>query len=138
MTWYRPILGLGRPLADRDHVEDTALSSVDVVVLGQAHQPSGAQVPRELLLQHAARLSEEAAIDRFVEYLHVQQTGKRGRHYRSLSPKQGPGSTNWQRVVHPSRTLPNASTGRTAHPIAGTFSVLVTCSDPNRTDQNPP
>ena len=28
-------------------------------------------VPRQLLLQHAAGLDEEAAIDRFVRYLHV-------------------------------------------------------------------
>src|SRR5262249_1555631 len=33
--------------------------------------PRGTQPPRQLLLQHGAGLDEEAAIDRFVRYLHV-------------------------------------------------------------------
>src|SRR5882672_2652471 len=40
-------------------------------LFGEAHLTSGAQVRRQLLFQHAARLNEETAIDRFVRYLHL-------------------------------------------------------------------
>src|SRR6476469_3636794 len=65
------ILNLGGPLADRDHIEDMPLSTLRVVALGVTHPPRSTQLRRQLLFQHAAGLDEEAAIDRFVRYLHV-------------------------------------------------------------------
>ena len=71
MAGHGTILGLGRPLADRDHIEDVSLPTPGIVAFGEAHLTSGAQVRRQLLFQHAARLNEETTIDRFVGYLHV-------------------------------------------------------------------
>src|SRR5262249_29888991 len=71
MAGHGTILGLGGPLADRDHIEDVSLPPPGIVAFGGAHLTSGAQVRRQLLVQHAARLNEEATIDRFVGYLHV-------------------------------------------------------------------
>ena len=62
---------LGGPLADGDHIEDMPLSTLRVVARGVTHPPRGTQLRRQLLLQHAAGLDEEAAIDRFVRYLHI-------------------------------------------------------------------
>ena len=71
MARYGTILGLGRPLADRDHIEDVSLPTPGIVAFGETHLTSGAQVRRQLLFQYAARLNEQTAIDRFVGYLHV-------------------------------------------------------------------
>ena len=71
MPRHGAILNLGGPLADGDHIEDMPLSTLRVVVLGATHPPRSTQLRRQLLLQHAAGLDEEAAIDRFVRYLHV-------------------------------------------------------------------
>ena len=65
------ILNLGRPLANGNHIEDMPLSTLGVVALGATHPPRSAQLRHQLLLQHAAGLDEETAIDRFVRYLHV-------------------------------------------------------------------
>ena len=65
------ILNLGRPFANGDHIEDMPLSTLGVVVLGTTHPPRGTQLRRQLFLQHATGLDEEAAIYRFVRYLHV-------------------------------------------------------------------
>jgi len=40
-------------------------------ILDSPHPPRGTQLRYQLLLQRAAGLNEEAAIDRFVTYLHV-------------------------------------------------------------------
>ena len=71
MPRHSAILNLGGPLADRDHIEDMPLSTLRVVALGVTHPPRSTQLRRQLLFQHAAGLDEEAAIDRFVRYLHV-------------------------------------------------------------------
>jgi hypothetical protein len=71
MAGHGTILGLGGPLADRDHIENVSLPTPGIVAFGEAHLTSGAQVRRQLLFQHAACLNEETAIDRFVRYLHV-------------------------------------------------------------------
>src|SRR6516164_2569650 len=71
MPRHSAILNLGGPLADGDHIEDMSLSTLRVVALGVTHPPRSTQLCRQLLLQHAAGLDEEAAIDRFVRYLHV-------------------------------------------------------------------
>src|SRR6476660_852447 len=52
-------------------IPDSPLSTLRVVALGATHPPRSTQLRRQLLLQHAAGLDEEAAIDRFVRYLHV-------------------------------------------------------------------
>src|SRR5208283_4704325 len=41
------------------------------VGFGVAHLPPGTQLRRQLLIQHAACLNKETAIDRFVRYPHV-------------------------------------------------------------------
>ena len=71
MSRHGAILNLGWPLADGDHIEDMPLSTLRIVALGAAHQPRSAQMCCQLFLQHATGLDEEAAIDRFVRYLHV-------------------------------------------------------------------
>src|SRR5262249_13958554 len=71
MPRHGPILNLGRPLADGDHIDDMPLSTLRVVALGATHPPRSTQMRRQLLLQHTAGLNEETAIDRFVRYLHV-------------------------------------------------------------------
>src|SRR5262245_28966461 len=71
MAGHRAILNLGGPLANGDHIEDMSLSTLCIVALGPTHLPRSTQVRRQLLLQHAAGLDEEAAIDRFVRYLHI-------------------------------------------------------------------
>ena len=71
MPRHGAILNLGGPLADGDHIEDMSLSTLRVVALGATHPPRSTQLRRQFLLQHAAGLDEEAAIDRFVRYLHV-------------------------------------------------------------------
>ena len=69
MPRHGAILNLGGPFADGDHIEETPLSTLRVVALGATHPPRSTQL--QFLLQHAAGLDEEAAIDRFVRYLHV-------------------------------------------------------------------
>ena len=66
MAWHGAILGLGRPLADGDRINDLPQSVPRGAAFGLAHLPRGTQMRRQLLLQHATRLNEEAAIDRFV------------------------------------------------------------------------
>ena len=56
-------------------LEDMPLSTLRVVALGATHPPRSTQLRRQLLLQHAAGLDEEAAIDRFVKYPHVWRVG---------------------------------------------------------------
>src|SRR5262249_23138461 len=65
------ILGLGGSPADRDHIEYVPLSILGLAAFGVTHLPPCTQLCRQLLLQHAARLNKEAAIDRFVRYPHV-------------------------------------------------------------------
>ena len=71
MPRHGAILNLGGPLADGDHIEDMPMSTVRVVVLWATHPPRSTQLRRQLLLQHATGLDEEAAIDRFVRYVDV-------------------------------------------------------------------
>ncbi len=66
MARHSTILDLGWPLADRDHIDDLSLSTLGVAAFGVAHPPCSTQMCRQLFLQHAAGLNEEAAIDRFV------------------------------------------------------------------------
>ena len=65
------ILGLGGSVADRDHIEYVPLSILGLGAFGVTHLPPCTQLCRQLLLQHAARLNKETAIDRFVRYPHV-------------------------------------------------------------------
>ena len=71
MAWHGAILGLGRPLADGNRIDDLSQSALRGAAFGLAHLPRCTQVRHQLLLQHATRLNEEAAVDRFVRYLHV-------------------------------------------------------------------
>src|SRR5262249_41656294 len=65
------ILGLGGSLAGKDHIEYVPPALLGLAPLGVAHVPPCTQLCRQLLLQHAARLNKETAIDRFVRYPHV-------------------------------------------------------------------
>ena len=71
MARHGAILNLGRPLMNGDHIEDMSLTTLRIVALGATHPPRSTQMCRQLLLQHAAGLDEEAAVNRFVRYLHV-------------------------------------------------------------------
>ena len=71
MARHSAVLSLGGSLTDGDHIGDFPLVVTRVAAFGVAHMSSGPQMHRQLFLQHAARLNEEAAIDRFVRYLHV-------------------------------------------------------------------
>jgi hypothetical protein len=71
MTWNGAILSLGRPLPNGDCVDDLSQSALRGAAFGLAHLARGTQMRRQLLLQYAARLNEETAIDRFVRELHV-------------------------------------------------------------------
>src|SRR5262245_47823417 len=55
------ILGLGGSLADRD--EYVSLSILSLTAFGVTHLPPCTQLCRQLLLQHAARLNKETAIE---------------------------------------------------------------------------
>ena len=71
MARHGAILGLGGSLADGDHIEYVSLSILGLAAFGVAHLPPCTQLCRQLLLQHAARLNKETAIDRFVRYPHI-------------------------------------------------------------------
>src|SRR5262245_57973999 len=71
MPRHSTILNLGGPLADGDHIEDMALSTLRVVALGVTHPPRSTQLRHQPLLQHAPGLDVAAAIDSLAEYLHV-------------------------------------------------------------------
>ena len=71
VAWHSAVLGLGRPLADRDGIDDLPQSALRGAALGLAHLPRCSQVRHQLLLQHAACLNKETPIDRFVRYLHA-------------------------------------------------------------------
>src|SRR5690349_17321657 len=71
MPRHGAILDLGRPLADGGHIENMPLSTLRIVALRATHPPRSTQLRCQLLLQYAAGLDEETAIDRFVRYLHV-------------------------------------------------------------------
>src|SRR5262249_9244091 len=93
------ILGLGGSLADRNHIEYVPLSILCLAAFGVTHLPPCTQLCRQLLLQHAARLNKETAIDRFVRYPHVsvgrelllKPTGDRpGRPFTGKFPRPPP------------------------------------------------
>ena len=67
MAWHRPIFNRRRPLADGYGILDLAEPvSFHAGVPGSADRAPRPQVLKKLLFQHAARLNEQAAIDRLV------------------------------------------------------------------------
>ena len=63
----RSVLDLSWPLPDRDGVDDPSPAlPVARSVLPTAHRALAAQVGDQLLLEPAARLDEQAAVDRLV------------------------------------------------------------------------
>src|SRR6266404_7730241 len=76
MPRHGTILGLRRPLADRDRIDDLTKPILRRATLGLAHLPRRAQVRHEFLLQHPAGLNEEAAIDRLMRDLHILIEGE--------------------------------------------------------------
>src|SRR5262249_19579737 len=71
MARHGTILYLGGSLADGDHIEYVSLSILGLAAFCVAHLPPGTPLRRQLLLQHAAGLNKETAIDRVVRYPHV-------------------------------------------------------------------
>jgi hypothetical protein len=61
------ILDLGRPIADRDGIDDLrARLACRRRGFAPAHDPAAAQMRQKLLLEHAPRLNEQAFADRFM------------------------------------------------------------------------
>jgi len=58
VAWHGAILGLSRPLADGDRIDDLSQSALRGAALGLAHLPRCTQVRHQLLLQHAACLDK--------------------------------------------------------------------------------
>ena len=81
---HRPVLDLGRACADGNGTHNVAASlPARARRLGSANRPPRSQMRDELLLEHAARLHEETAVDGFVGDLH--------RRVARVSPHQPPG-----------------------------------------------
>jgi hypothetical protein len=61
------ILDLGRPIADRDGIDDLrARLACRRRGFAPAHDPAAAQMRQKLLLENATRLNEQAFVDRFM------------------------------------------------------------------------
>ena len=73
---YRPVCHAGRTLADRDGVGDSAvLVGLLGVMARTAHHPGAPQMLHQFLLQGAAGLDEEAAIDGLGRHLKARIVG---------------------------------------------------------------
>ena len=71
MAWHGTILSFSGSFTDGEHIKYVSLSVFGLATFCVAHLPPGTQLCRQLLLQHAAGLNKETAIDRFVRYPHV-------------------------------------------------------------------
>ena len=70
VTGYRPVFNAGRTLADRDGVGDSAVMvRLHGVMARTAHHSGAPQMRHQFLLQGAAGLDEEAAIDGLVRHV---------------------------------------------------------------------
>ena len=68
MTGNGSVFDFRRSLPDGNGIDDPPLGvPVNAGRPRAADPPLGAKVPKQLLLQHSARLKEQAAIDRFVD-----------------------------------------------------------------------
>ena len=72
MAGHRPVLDLGRPLADQDHVGQ--LTTADPVERSTP-RPAGAQAARQLGPQATSTLHEERLVDRLVGHPHLRLVG---------------------------------------------------------------
>jgi hypothetical protein len=81
VTRHRPVIGLGRPLADMHRTPDLALAVADRLGVTDwaAHRPPRPQIRRQLLAQRAASLHEQRQVDRLVRHPHLRLVGKRHR-----------------------------------------------------------
>src|SRR5262249_4667299 len=70
------ILGLGGSLADRNHIEYVPLSLLCLAAFGVTHLPPCTQLCPQLLLQPAARLTQETAMYSFLMYPHGSVGGE--------------------------------------------------------------
>src|SRR5215472_17444905 len=67
---HRPILSLGRPLADRHRVRDPAMIGPLLRVVARAtHHAAVSQMLQQLLFQGPAGLDEQRAVDGLVGHL---------------------------------------------------------------------
>ena len=69
MTWNGSVLNIGRPLPDRDGINDLSAPSPIGIGPDRAPQsPARPQVIHQFLFQHPAGLNEETSIDRLVRH----------------------------------------------------------------------
>ncbi len=75
MAGHRAIGGLGRALRDVDHVGDAVLALAGLAAR-LAQRPAGAQTPRQLAAQRAARLHVQRLVDRLGRHPHLRPVGE--------------------------------------------------------------
>jgi hypothetical protein len=71
MARHGTIFSLRGTLADRDGIDDVSQSAHGDAAFNLAHLPPGAQICHPLFFQNARRLNKEAAINRFVQHVHL-------------------------------------------------------------------
>src|SRR5262249_57514640 len=69
--WKGWRVGVGWGFGDGSRIDDLSQFALGGAAFGLAHLPRCTQVRHQRLLQHAACLDKETAIDRFVRYLHA-------------------------------------------------------------------
>ena len=72
---HRPVVGLGGPLGDVDHVRDPVLA-LPGLAAGLAQRPPGAQTAGQLPAQRAARLHVQRLVDRLGGHPHLRIVGE--------------------------------------------------------------
>jgi hypothetical protein len=77
MARHRPVLGLGRPLADVERPPELALAVGDRVAQRPAGGVAAAQVAGQLLAQRTSGLHEQRQVDRLVRHAHLRVVGER-------------------------------------------------------------
>src|SRR5277367_2716010 len=74
MTRNRSVFGLRRPFANRNGVDDPAMS-VNGWVSRAAYAPLRSQVAYQLSFQHSPSLNEQATVNGFVGHAHARVVG---------------------------------------------------------------
>src|SRR5512135_1764600 len=76
MSGHRPVLSLGRALANQDLLADEPLPSASGAGSGDAQRPPGPQAGRQLAAQRAAALHVQGLVDRLVRDPHRRIIGE--------------------------------------------------------------
>ena len=102
---HRPVVGLGRTLADVDHVRDPVLP-LPGLTAGVAQRPPGAQTPGQLTAQRAARLHIQRLVDRLGGHPHLRIVGEL---HAATGRRSAPASTASADTAQPSPAAPGSS-----------------------------